>query len=258
MSRTTGPVDRIIWGKLDLEGFGAAGVDFIAAPADPRSDSSEDGRRLSMKLLTHTLDGCGYNSRCDAFSSRMHNAHGRQTRSDQDNWEAIRRDDGQGEMRAIGDEAISWRSPHELRVTSLSHDDDPIAMHLPQGYQITGIDANRPTEPGTVPLDARAIIAAAETQVQRGIGRLAHAPKASAEGMHDESMLTHGCTCEERNPMFSLERESTHLRQPTQVLAGEYTAYYLTRSLSRTVDRSVALLPALLCAIVTSGPNESR
>src|SRR5262245_6606456 len=176
MSRTTGPIDRIIGGKLALEGFDAAGIDFIAAPADPRSDSGEDGLRLCMKLLAHSLDGCGYDSRCDAFASRMHNARRRQTRSDQDNWEAIRRDNGQGEIRAIGDEAISWRSPHEIRVTSPIQDDDLTAMHLPQGYQIAGIDADRPTEPGTVLLDARAIIAAAETQVQRGIRRLAHPP----------------------------------------------------------------------------------
>jgi hypothetical protein len=163
VSRTTGPIDRIIWGKLSLEWFGTGVVDFITAPADPRSNCRKHDLRLHMELLTHKLDGCRYDSRCGPFSSRVHNAHGGQTRSGEDNWKAIRRDDSQGEMRATGDEAISWRSPYKLGVTGLGQHDDTIAMNLPKRHQITGIDADRPTEPCTVPVDSRAVIAAPET-----------------------------------------------------------------------------------------------
>jgi hypothetical protein len=70
-------------------------------------------------------------------------------------------------------------------------------MNLPQSYEVTGIDTDRPPEPFTVAVDTPALIAAPKTQVQRGIGRLAYSPKASAKRMQDASMLPHGRTCEE-------------------------------------------------------------
>jgi hypothetical protein len=112
MPRTTGPIDPSLWAKLRLEWCGADLVDFITAPADPRSNGREDGLRLPMKLLTHELDGCGDDARGDAFSSRVHNAGDRETWSNEDNGEAIRRDDPQREIWAIGDETISWHSPY--------------------------------------------------------------------------------------------------------------------------------------------------
>ena len=69
-------------------------------------------------------------------------------------------------MWAIGDEAISRRSPYKLGLTGLAQDDDPIAMNLPQCHKITGTDANRPTESVTIAVHARRVIAASKTQVQ--------------------------------------------------------------------------------------------
>jgi hypothetical protein len=93
------------------------------------------------------------------------NAHDRQTRGREDNGEAIRRDDGQGQMRAIGDQTIPWRAPHQRGVIRLGQDNDPIAMHLPECQQIVRIEADCLTESNTVAEDPGAVVAAPEPQI---------------------------------------------------------------------------------------------
>jgi hypothetical protein len=194
MSRTTGSIDCFGRGKLALEWFGTGAVDFITASANAGPDGGEHGLRLHLKLLTQTLDGYGEDVRCDPFSSRVHNAYGRHTWSGEDDGEAIRRENRQGKMGLIGDQAISRRSSHPLGISGLAQDDDPIAMDLPQRYEITRIDADCPTEAGPIRVDTRAVVAASEAQVQRRVGRPAHPSQASAKRMHDDCMLTHGHT----------------------------------------------------------------
>ena len=202
--RTTGSIDRIVQRKLGLERCGTGIVDFITASANPRTDGGEHGFRRDIKCLRHQLDGGGHDSRGGPRSPCVYNAHGRQTRSSKDNGEAIRSDDRQGELRAVGDKAISWHALYQSWVSGRGQDDDPIAMNLPKRHEIMKIDADRSTKSCTVHVHARTFIAAPQTQVQRGIRWLADAPEARAKGMHDDSMLAHRHTCEERYLMFGL------------------------------------------------------
>jgi hypothetical protein len=41
VSGTTGPIDRLVQGKLGLERFGTGFVDFVTAAADPRANGDE-------------------------------------------------------------------------------------------------------------------------------------------------------------------------------------------------------------------------
>jgi hypothetical protein len=86
--------------------------------------------------------------------------------SGEDNREAIRSDDTQGKIWAIGEKSISWRSPQQLWVGGLAQDYHPIAMNLPKVDEISRIDANRSSEPSTVAQHASAVITASQTQVQ--------------------------------------------------------------------------------------------
>ena len=113
--------------------------------------------RQHTKLLSQTLDGRGDDTRRDPFSSRVHNAYGRHARNGENDGEAIRRDHRQRKMGTIGDEAISWRSPHQLRIIGLAQDNDTIAMNLPQCHELTEVDTDGPTEPGSVAVDARRV-----------------------------------------------------------------------------------------------------
>jgi hypothetical protein len=166
MSRTTVSIDLLVRGKLGLERCGTGRIDLITTPADPWPDNGTHGLRRHTKLLTQTLDGGWDDARRGPFASRMDDAHGRRTRSGEDNREAIRRDDRQREIGAVGDQAISWCSPHQLRVVGLGQDDDTIAMNLPEGDEIVGIDPDSLAEPCTIRQYACAVIAASETQVQ--------------------------------------------------------------------------------------------
>ncbi len=162
VSRTTAPIDRGARGKLSLKRCGTSVVDLITTAADPRPDNGPHGLGRHVELLTQTRDGGGDDPRRSPLASRVHNAHGRQSRSGEDNREAIRSDDRQREMCAIGDEAVSWCPPHQLRVIGLGQDNDPIAMNLPEAYEIAGIDPKRPPKLGPIRIDARAVIATPE------------------------------------------------------------------------------------------------
>jgi hypothetical protein len=163
MSWTAGLVDRVIGGKLGLEWFGTGVIDLVTAAADPRPDSGEHRLRLQMELLTEKRDGRRYDLHRGPFPSRMHNAHSRLAGSDQDNREAICRDDGNGKMWTIGDEPISRHPSDELRVSGLGQNDESIAMNLPEGHEIMGIEADRLSEPSAVLVNAHALITTPET-----------------------------------------------------------------------------------------------
>jgi hypothetical protein len=194
MSGTAGPMDHSIRSELAQERFSAGIVDFVTASADPRPNGGEHTPRRDVKGLTHQRDGGGHDLRRDAFSPGVYNAHGRQTRSSQDDGEAICRDDTEGKTRAIGDQAIRWRALHALGISRFGQDNHPIAMHLSECREIVGINADCLTKSGAVPEDACAAVAAAEPQVERGIGRLTHPSKAGTKGMYDESMGTQRST----------------------------------------------------------------
>jgi hypothetical protein len=163
VSGTTASIDRIARGKLSLERCSTSVVDLITTAADPRPDHSPQGLRRHTELLPQARDGGRNDSRRGPLAPRVHNPHGRQIRSGEDNREAIRSDDRQREMGAIADEAVSWCSPHQLRLIGLGQDDDPIAMNLPEGHEIVEIDPDRPAELRSIRFDARAVIAAPET-----------------------------------------------------------------------------------------------
>jgi hypothetical protein len=95
----------------------------------------------------------------------VENANGWQTWGGKHNWEAISGNNRQGQIRAIGDQAIPWRAPHEHGITRLGQDSHLIAMHLPECHQIVGIDADCLAESRPILEDARAAITAVESQI---------------------------------------------------------------------------------------------
>jgi hypothetical protein len=173
-----------------------------------------------MEGATHERDGgehnlCGY-----PFTARVQNACGWQTWDGEHNGEAVCGDDCKREMGAIGDQTISQPPPHEGRIFGVSQDMYPIAVFLSEGDQMVGIEAGCLAKPRSVMEDAVAAVTASEPQIQRGIRRLAHTPKSSAEGVCDDPGLTHRVAGQKGYLLVGLERKRGHSIPPAWLLHG--------------------------------------